>query len=120
MVTPPAIAKGFSVPKLITLSINPLASTSDAEEPADCCSASSYVKAWAKPVPRTEDNSTKPPCTLFAKHSRKFCWVVLLEAEVASLGKEAVESDWIFLGSDLLSQRTDKGIKPAGLRASMA
>lgn len=38
-----------------------------------------------------------------------------------SLGREVVGSDWIFLGSVvLLSQKIDKGVKPAALRASMA
>ena len=121
MVAPPAITTGFSVPKLITLFRTPLASKSpDDEAFTDFWSASSYDKALAIPVLRNEDARTRLPGKLLDKHCCKVGGLVLKTAELENLSGKVVGSDESFLGSIFLSQRTDKGVKLAALRASMA
>ena len=45
---------------------------------------------------------------------------MLKVVELEIFSAETAGSDEIFLGSVLLSRRTDSGVKPAKLRASMA
>lgn len=92
---------------------------SGVKELTDCCRASSYVRASAKEGLTTEERSTRPPRKLLLRHSLEADRMEAREAEFRSLRGELVRSEVDFLGSLLLSDRTEIGVSPAATRASM-
>lgn len=86
----------------------------------DCCRASSYVRALAKEGSRTEERRTRPPWKLLFRYSLEGDGMAAKEPELRSLRGELLKrSEGDFLVPLLPSERTEIGVSPAALRASM-